>query len=144
MTLQVHAGSMLSVLPVPVGRLCSHFRPRSRALLARMTFRTRWCATTALTARTTVTRVSVTSHAVTRSHCLTVATGRYTVRLSSWVSVTLSFRHSVRPPVYSLVFLGLCLSVCPSAGLLFCLSGDLSVYLNVCLSTCSFLLLLFF
>ena len=31
--------------------------------------------------------------------------------VSSWVSITLSFRHSVRPPVYSLVFLGLCLFV---------------------------------
>ena len=124
---------MLSLLPVPVGRLCSHFRPRSRALLARMKFRTRWCATTALTARTTVTRASVTSHPVTRSHNLTVATGRYAVRLSFWVSVSLF----VRLPVYSLVFLDLCQPVCSSA----CMSTvhllvKLSVSLQNCLSVC--------
>ena len=123
---------MLPLLPVPVGRLCSHFRPRSRALLARMTFRTRWCATTALTARTAATRASVTSHAVTRSHSLTVATGRYAVRLSSWVSVSLF----VRLPVYSPVFLGL--SLCPSSACLLsaCLSSFQSVCLSVCLSVC--------
>ena len=127
---------MLSLLPVPVGRLCSHFRPRSRALLARMTFRTRWCATTALTARTAVTRASVTSHAVTRLPNLTVATGRYAVRLSSWVSVSLSVClstrlsswvcHSVRlahvycPPACPVFSPFACLSACPSVSLLAC------------------------
>ena len=131
---------MLSLLPVHVGRLCSHFRPRSRALLARMTFRTRWCATTALTARTAVTRVSVTSYLVTLSQTLTVARGRYTVRLSSWVSITLYIRHPVRPPVYSLVFLGLCLFVCRSTLLSFWGSVSqferLPVYLLVFWSLC--------
>ena len=122
---------MLPLLPVPVGRLCSHFHPRSRALLARMTFRTRWCATTALTARTAVTRASVTSHRVTRSHSLTVATGRYVVHLclpgslslcssthlSFWVSVSLFVRLSayLLSGCFQLsVRLLNCLSVCES------------------------------
>jgi len=139
-TLQVHAGSMLSLLPVSVGRLCSHFHPRSRALLARMTFRTRWCATTALTARTAVTRASVTSHRVTRSHSLTVATGRYVVHLclpgslslcssthlSFWVSVSLFVRLSaylLSACLQLSVRLHNCLSVCESACLLLCLQS---------------------
>ena len=145
MTLQVYAGSMLPLLPVPVGRLCSHFRPRSRAQLARMMFRIRWCATTALTARTAVTRASVTSHAVTRSHSLTVARGRYTVRLSSWVpitlsSVTLSVRLSTR--LSSLV--SVCLSVCRSTLLSFWGSVSLFERLPVYLLVVVFSFVCFF
>ena len=129
-TFQVHAGSMLPLLPVPVCRLCSHFRPRSRALLARMTFRTRWCATTTLTARTAVTRASVTSHPVTCSHTLTVATERYGVRF-----FPLGFCQFACLPVYSLVFLGLCQSVRSSACMpIVRLRVQLSVRLLVCMS----------
>ena len=121
---------MLPLLPVPVCRLCSHFRPRSRALLARMTFRTRWCATTTLTARTAVTRASVTSHPVTCSHTLTVATERYGVRF-----FPLGFCQFACLPVYSLVFLGLCQSVRSSACMpIVRLRVQLSVRLLVCMS----------